>query len=331
MKIILIFLCLVFFCIPANADSGDDDVVIYVDYDQLREDAMEYYKISTATFSAFTAQTSIVQGSFTFQNEGLPDGRFDVFKLPIPYYFNKDQSYQPFIQFTYGNSKYTQKSIINIDGTPFEEDIGKENTLDIKTHTFSFTTGIRWEYMKGFSIEPSIGLAYSHLKYKEESDTLIYQRIIEEHPSLYRDYFDTTVDIYSLIPSLKHSISYSPGFGTIGFNLHYMYQYSSKLRSKSRYADISANSSMLNTMLDYEIPTGYAIFDRDLAVKPFIARTDFFGDVREGMDLDYLHEFGLNFIVDVGNFHDLFSRLQFGGSYITGHDFQGWKFGLSFL
>jgi hypothetical protein len=318
---------MLFFCSLGRAN----DIVIDIDFEELRSQANMYYKISSALFAAFTSPTTIAQGSFTSKYDDEPDGSFDVFKLPIPYYFNKESNVQPFFKFTYGCSKFSRLFYVNDDETPFEEDIGKEESLKITTHSFGLTTGIKWEYIDGFSIEPSLGITYSHIKHRQESDTRIYEVIIEQHPSLYRDYFDTTVDVVSISPVIRHSIDYDPGFGIIGFDLHYVYLYSRSLRSKSRYADISANSRILHTSLDYEIPTGRALFKRDIAIKPFIARTDFFGDVKQGMDLNHLYEYGMNIVFDVGNIKNLFSRLSVGGSFITGHEFSGWKFGVDFF
>lgn len=323
-SVLLITFCLLLPCLMARAE----DYTIYVDIDELSREANSYYKVSSASFAAFTSQTSIAQGSFTAKYDDMPDAHFDVFKLPIPYYFNRESNIQPFIKLTYGYSRLTHKYYLE---SPFIEDFGKQEKLKTQTHSIGLTTGIRWKYKDGFFIEPSIGTSYSHIHRKITSNTRIYQEILESYPSLFSDIFDTTVELYSITPTLKHQMEYPFGIGNIGFDVHLIYQYTSSFRSKSSYADFSSHSRMMYAMLNYEMPTPWSIFEKPLSVEPFIARTYFFGDIKEGMEMNYLDEYGLNFIVDVGDIKNLFSRISIGGSYMKGRDFYGWKIGMTFI
>ncbi len=327
MKKILVALLMCFLLLPGLQASAED-FQIYVDFDELREDANLYYKLSSATFAAFTSQTSFTQGTFTAKTDDMPDAHFDVMKFPIPYYFNKESNIQPFVKLTYGYSRLSHRYD---PGSPYEEDKDKTEKLTVQTHSIGLSTGVRWEYVKGFFIEPSVGVAYSHIRRKIESDMRITEWILAEYPSLKRDIFDTTVEVYSIAPTIKHKIEYPLWVGNVGLDLHYIFQYSSSFRSKSSYADFSSNSRILYLLLNYEIPTGRTVCGKDLSVEPFMATTYFFGDVKDGMDMNHLDEYGINFILDVGNVRNLFTRLSIGGSYITGHDFYGWKFGLTFI
>lgn len=324
---------LAFLChfLVACLDSHASELQIYIDLDELRKDANEYYALTSALFSAFTSQQSIAQGSFKAKYDDGPDASFDVFKFPIPYYFNKEGKLQPFVKLTYGYSRYSRWYDPYGGGSPFEEDKNRKEKLLIQTHSIGMTTGMLWKYHEYFSIEPSFGISYSHIQHNQKSIMRLTEEIIRQYPSLHRDYYDTTVDIYSITPGIRHFVQYELGTGTAGFDLHYIHQYTRSFRSKSSYADVSANSSMLHTKLEYEIPTGRSFFQRELAVKPVVVRTDFFGDIRTGMGMNHMYEYGLHVILDMEGPKGLFSRVTLGGSYMTGHEFHGWKFGLSFI
>lgn len=324
--ILLLLITILLVCSHARASQD-----IYIDLEELTRDANLYYKVNCALFAAFTSHANIAQGTFTAKYEGEDDGSLDIFKFPIPIYFNKGSKIQPLLKITYGYSRYSRWYDPYDGEYVYEEDIGKKEKLLIQTHSIGLTTGIKFEYLEGFFIEPLIGAYYSHINHQNKTDLLITKDIIEQYPSLYRDYYDTTVEVISIAPALRHSIDYSLGPGSIGLDVHYILQHSKSIRSKSRYADVSSTSSILHTMLDYEMPTGQSLFGRDVALKPFVARTDFFGDIKTGMGMNHLYEYGMNLIFDVGNVKSLFSRVSLGGSYIKGHEFYGWKFGLSFM
>ncbi|TVQ97415.1 MAG: hypothetical protein EA399_13175 [Desulfovibrionales bacterium] len=81
-------------------------------------------------------------------------------------------------------------------------------------------------------------------------------------------------------------------------------------------------------VLDYELPLGRALFSREVSVKPFVDRTDYFGDLREGMDIRTMYEYGVNFLVEIKDYVDFLSKLSFGGSHIKAYQLTGWKIGL---
>lgn len=291
--------------------------------------SQEYFKITSSIFVSFTSQTGVTQGGFVFDGDAGEDFKLDVFKAPFRYYFEPpEKRIRPFLKLSYGHAR-TSISYRSSDRFPEDRDVRDRDRS--RTHSISLTPGVKWEYRPGFFLEPAIGFAYSHIEYKFDFNTRFMRELIALYPSLDRDLFNTTVDLYSISPGLRHEIRYPLGPGTVGFDLHYAYLYSKPWRSKSRFADFSVESGFLGTTLEYEYPTGLALWDRDVAARPFLARTDLFGDFREGMEMNHFYEIGLGFILDVGNFGNLFSRVSLGASYITGEEMRGWKFGINFI
>ncbi|WP_028571964.1 Solitary outer membrane autotransporter beta-barrel domain [Desulfonatronum lacustre] len=295
----------------------------------IRGFSQDYFKITSSIFVSFTSQTGVTQGGFVFVDEAGDDFKMDVVKAPLRYYFSPPESRtRPFLKFSYG---YARTSTSYPSSSLYPEDRDIRDRDRSRTHSISLTPGVKWEYMPGFFIEPTIGFAYSHIEYKYDYNTRFMRELVTHYPSLDRDLFNTTVDLYSVSPGLRHEIEYPLGPGILGFDLQYAYSYSKPWRSKSRFADFTVHSGFLGTTLDYELPTGLTLWDKDLAVKPFLARTDLFADFREGMEMNHFYEFGLGFILDVGDFGNLFSRISLSGSYINGEGLRGWKFGLNFI
>lgn len=291
--------------------------------------SQDFFKISSSILVSFTSQTGVTQGGFVFEGQAGEDFKLDVFKAPMRYYFSPPESQvRPFLKLSYGHAR-TSITYQSSDFFPEDRDVRDRDRT--RTNSIGLASGVKWEYRPGFFLEPTIGFAYSHIEYKFDYNSRFMREFITRYPSLDRDLFNTTVDLYSISPGLRHEIRYPLGPGILGFDLHYAYLYSKPWRSKSRFADFSMESGFLGTSLEYEFPTGLTLQGKDVAAKPFLTRTDLFADFKEGMEMHHFYEFGLNFILDVGNFGNLFSRISLGAAYMTGEDMSGWKFGITFI
>ncbi|WP_045220720.1 hypothetical protein [Desulfonatronum thioautotrophicum] len=321
----LFFLLLLWTTLPAKAD---EIINVDIDFYQLQQDAELYFKLSSALFSAFTSQPSLVQGSFTAKYDDGPDASLEIFKLPIPVYFRKEHALQPFIKLTYGYSDYNRVLAPWDLRIPFEEDFGRREKVRIKTNSVGLRTGAKWDYAQNLSIEPSLGIAYTHVHHKQYARLMITDYIIQQHPEFHRDLYDTTVELVTISPGMKHSLDYPLGPGTVGFDAQFLTQYSKAFRSKGRYGHITSTSSVTHIILDYELPLGRSLFSREVSVKPFVGRTDYFGDIREGLDIRTMYEYGVNFLMEIKDYVDFLSKLSLGGSYIKAYQLTGWKIGL---
>ncbi|WP_153306968.1 Solitary outer membrane autotransporter beta-barrel domain [Desulfonatronum thioautotrophicum] len=308
----------------AQAQQLSGDVL-----EEFRAEMQDFFKFTSSILITFTSQTGVTQGNFVFSSDIDEDYSLKVFKAPLRYYLvPAENRLRPFVTLSYGHAR---TSVTYRSADYYPEDLDVRDRDRSRTNSFGVKTGASWEYRPGFTLEPFLGVAYSHIEYLYEFNTRFMREIIELFPELDRDAYNTTVDLYSVSSGLRHSLDYPLGPGLFGFDLQYVYQYSRPWRSKSSFVDFSAHSSFLGTTLDYELPTGLNLLDRELSIKPFVSRTDLFGDFNKGMHLHHFYEFGMNLILDVGPFRNLFSRISLGGSYITGENFQGWKFGLTFI
>lgn len=189
----------------------------------LRGISQDYFKITSSIFVSFTSQTGVTQGGFVFDGEAGDDFKMDVVKAPLRYYFAPPESRtRPFLKFSYG---YAQTSISYRSSDLFPEDRDVRDRDRSRTHSISLTPGVKWEYMPGFFIEPAVGFAYSHIEYKYDYNTRFMRELIAHYPSLDRDLFNTTVELYSISPTLRHEIEYPLGPGILGFDLQYAYLY----------------------------------------------------------------------------------------------------------
>lgn len=309
---------------PADAQQLPPDILA-----EFRAEMQDFFKFTSSILITFTAQTGVTQGSLVFSSDHDEDYSLKVFKAPLQYYFAPPESrLRPFLTVSYGHAR-TSISYRSADVYPEDRDVRDRDRS--RTNSFGLTSGVSWEYIPGFSLEPTLGLASTRIEYQYDFNTRFMQEVIAQYPSLDRDAYNTSVDLYSVSAGLRHCVAYPLGPGLFGFDLQYAYQYSNPWRSESSFVDFSVHSSFLGTTLDYELPTGLSLLDRGISLKPFVTRTDLFGDLEKGMQMDHFYEFGLGVILDVGPIGNLFSRISLGGSYITGDDFHGWKFGVTFI
>ncbi|MCB0318819.1 MAG: Solitary outer membrane autotransporter beta-barrel domain [Bdellovibrionales bacterium] len=284
-------------------------------------------KQGTSALVGFSSISSISSGSFTFDGiDGLADSHLDVYRVPVRYYAGEEgDSWRPFVELVVGHVR------TDLEVAPVDPEETERDKIKTKTTSFGFNLGTAWEYADGFTLEPAVQANYTHFKRITDYNTEFTQLVVALEPFLDRNFFNTSVDIFSVIPTLRQKVDFEVLGLNTGLDVKYNYIRNTSLNSKSQVASFRSSASILQSKLNLVIPSGVEAFTDEINLKPFFSRTDLFADAKEGMGLSHYHEIGLGLDFTVPQLPEYLSKLELGAGYTFGEDFQGWRVGVSFL
>jgi hypothetical protein len=121
---------------------------------------------------------------------------------------------------------------------------------------------------------------------------------------------DRTIVTLSLDPIYFHSVSFS---------------------SSNANVSVHGDSVALADTIDVDVPLGRQLYGHELRTGGYLARTDFFGDLKQGLDTQHLYEAHGRLVLD---FLHQFWKVQWmgiGGSYLWGTHATGWTVGADVL
>ncbi|MEZ4754115.1 MAG: Solitary outer membrane autotransporter beta-barrel domain [Bdellovibrionota bacterium] len=281
----------------------------------------------TSALVGFSSISSVSGGNFTFEGQdGQSDTELDVYRIPLRYNAGEvGDEFRPFVELIVGHVKTDRLN------QAFDPSDPKLDRIKTETTSFGVNLGTAWEFMDGFTLEPGVEASYSHFKRTTDYNSDITQLIVILEPFLDRNFFNTSVDIFSVIPSIRQKIEGDVLGLKSGLDVKYNYIRNTSLHSKSEVISYRSSASILQSKLHTTIPTGINIISDDLDLKPFISRTDLFADARKGMGMSYYHEIGLAADFEIPQLPEYFSQLEIGAGYTFGDDFHGFRVGVSFL
>lgn len=97
--------------------------------------------------------------------------------------------------------------------------------------------------------------------------------------------------------------------------------------SSSDRVSVVGKSGSWNNKLDIDYPTGIMFFGHELRTGGYLSRTDLYGDLREGLDVEHINEVHTRLVMD---FLGQLWKVQWigvGASYLWGTSIEGWTLG----
>lgn len=302
---------------------------------------------TTAGAQISPAQTSVIENAIGARVEaltilggdfGLSDGTFhstgalrpgraadtdtDVTKVggdgdvgdPVPV-GDLDVGWQPRLQ---GNMGYLESSNHLRDPLPGD-------TSELKTFAIEFGGGARFWTSQSLSFAPTAMVLYGHTDNSFVAASAFGRENLAELRQL--GLADWHVDTWTLRPALNVqyvialdrvliTLSSDPtGFFTHGFAR-------SNLNLK-----VGGDSGFVTNKIDLDIPLGVELDGHELRSGGYLSRTDLFGDLRTGLDVQHLNELHGRIVLDFLNQLWKVQWLGLGASYIWGTSITGWTVG----
>lgn len=199
------------------------------------------------------------------------------------------------------------------------------DTSQLKTFAVEFGGGARFWTSQNFSLAPTIMVLYGH-----SDDTYYAYSEFGRQNLAYLQQLglaDWSVDTWSLRPALNVqyiialdrmliTLSSDPtGFFTHGFDRSNVHE------------KIGGDSGLVTNKVDIDIPLDVEFYGHELRTGGYLARTDLFGDLQEGLGVEHMNEVHVRLVMD---FLNQFWKLQWlgvGASYLWGTNIDGWTVG----
>ena len=286
------------------------------------------YASSTVVFTGHNAASS---GNFSFDNDG---GTVNVTSIPFTHTFGDDGDTLRFIgRGAVGDleSRSSETGFSNIV-TEFSNQLPPEltsipNLPDFRKDratSLSLGGGAQFEAAPGLTITPAFDFIWTHVKRKYDYNNFLSALFGTKYD---RDLFNYSTETISYSPSMDvtYDIDLCDGY-KITPSASYTHLWTNDIWSKSKFAEFSINSGVLQTQLAATVPLPYTVLDTALAVKPYVKRTNLYGAVRESLGDKALYDIGTDLEFQLKE--SMISALRIGAAFITADNLNGYRIDL---
>jgi hypothetical protein len=198
-----------------------------------------------------------------------------------------------------------------------------------KTSAIQFGGGARFWFTDDFSIAPTVTGMYGHTtnEYTAKSALMLANLSTAKEAGL----IDWSADTWSIEPSVNLEYLYTWDRTIITLSSDLTYVHTQSFKSSSANVNVNGDSEVWGNTLDIDIPLGRLVFGHELRTGGYLARTELYGNIRDGLNTGYLNEVHGRLVLDFLNELKLTQWLGLGGSYYWGGNFTGWSAGIDFL
>lgn len=139
---------------------------------------------------------------------------------------------------------------------------------------------------------------------------------------------DWNVNTWSVVPGVAARYDWRIGRTRFELSSDFRYYHTESFGSSSTLISVRGNSQSWENKLDVDVPLGVKVFGRELRTGGFLARTELFGDLREGLDLDHVNYVNGRLVLDTSGKLWIVKWLGVGTTYYWAEDLTGWVVGL---
>ena len=138
---------------------------------------------------------------------------------------------------------------------------------------------------------------------------------------------DWTVDTWSIRPSFdfQYVITWERVIVTLSSDP--TYYYTESFHDSKTSVKVSGDSGSLDNKIDIDIPLGKQLLGHELRTGGYISRTDLYGDLENGLDVEHINELHTRLVLDMLNQVWKAQWIGVGVSYLWGPNINGWAIG----
>jgi hypothetical protein len=199
------------------------------------------------------------------------------------------------------------------------------DTTELRTYAIEFGGGARFWTSDRLSFAPTVMLLYGHTSDTYSAQSAFGRQNLAELQQL--GLADWSVDTWTLRPALNIQYVIALGRTLItlssdptGFFTHGFARSNADVR-------VGGDSGFVTNKIDLDIPLGIELDGHELRTGGYLSRTDLFGDLRTGLDVEHLNELHGRIVLDFLNQLWKLQWLGLGASYLWGTNIRGWTVG----
>ncbi len=224
--------------------------------------------------------------------------------------------WQPRLQ---GNMGYLESSN-RLRAAPLAGD-----TSELKTFAIEFGGGARFWTSENLSFAPTIMVLYGRTDDSYSPRTAFGGHNLAELQQL--GLVDWSIDTWSLRPALNVQYIVALDRALITFSSDPTGFFTNGFDRSNMHVRVGGDSGFVTDKIDLDIPLGVEIYGHELRSGGYLSRTDLFGDLKTGLDVQHLNELHGRLVLDFLNQLWKVQWLGFGASYIWGTNITGWSVG----
>jgi len=296
----------------AEAQNGPDQSLADEFNDRVNE--------AVNAVTIFTTQNTASSGALTLDSSGAgdTDREIDILKLPISYIFGEEgEEFRPHVRGVIGNFQSSYSPASQVAGATADYS-------ELDATTVGASGGMTWSPIEQLKITPLFELAWTRLDRNYDFNNSYSQTNFKPFD---REAFNTSVDVLTYAPSLEAEYTLKDGETSYTPKIRYAHLFNDSVSSDSSIIDVNGDSGLLQTFLEVNTPLGYSVYCHELGLRPFLVRTDVFGEAKDAEGPNYFHELGLHLTFNRGSEYTI-KGFSFGASYIVGHDLTGYRLGI---
>jgi hypothetical protein len=135
------------------------------------------------------------------------------------------------------------------------------------------------------------------------------------------------VDTWTLRPALDIQYVLTWNRAIITLSSDPTYFHTESFSSSNVAVLVDGDSGSWANKVDLDLPLGVELYGHELRVGGYFSRTELFGDLKTGLDVEHVNELHARLVLDfLGQFWKV-QWIGIGGSYLTGTNINGWTVG----
>ena len=196
---------------------------------------------------------------------------------------------------------------------------------ELRTFAIEFGGGARFWTSRSLSFAPTVMILYGRTNDSYSAQSAFGRQDLPLLRQL--GIVDWSVDSWSIRPALnaQYVIAIDRALITLSSDLTGFYTHG--FARSNVNVRVGGESGFVTNKIDVDIPLGVELHGHELRSGGYVSRTELFGDLRKGLDVQHLNELHGRIVLDF--LHQLWKVqwLGVGASYIWGTNISGWTVG----
>ncbi len=193
---------------------------------------------------------------------------------------------------------------------------------EYRTSSIEFGGGARFWTSESLSFAPTLMGLYGHTANSYSAQSAFARQNLPQLKQL--GLIDWNTDTWSLRPALN--VQYIVAFDRTRITLSSDSTefYTRGFARSNENFRVQGNSGFWTNKIDFDVPLGFELFGHEVRSGGYFSRTDLFGDLKTGLDVQHLNEVHARIVLDFLNQLWKFQWLGLGTSYVWGPNMTGW-------
>jgi hypothetical protein len=229
---------------------------------------------------------------------------------------NLNIGWQPRLQ---GNFGYLESENLPREG------VRASDRSVFRTYALEFGVGARIWLSDAFSVAPTMSGLFGHTSnmYTARSAFMRANQTLATQLGL----INWSIDTWTLRPAMnvQYVINWSRSIITLASDATYFH--TGDFGSSNANVHISGDSGSLGNKIDIDIPLGIELHGHELRTGGYLSRTEMFGDLERGLDVQHMNELHGRLVMDFLNQLWKVQWIGVGASYVWGPNITGWTVG----